>query len=217
MSYSFILVGWTQTGWTFGEGGILGFFFSPQYGNCFGSWSAYHNNKECFSLFSLWFSSFLFFPSCDCLPQDTYTHREPVSWVGNKSYRCEVKVEVENAFQWKQNHLTLWYEVQELFSQKETDLKVYPRGVLFKNTLQLSSQSSVRPGLSGFSRCDNKEVKRLPQTSPVLEWFHRWEGGGEQSTEELEAGTTFFSNNHIAVLKPLVGFFILTKPIIKST
>lgn len=122
-----------------------------------------------------------------------------------------------NAFQWKQNHLTLWYEVQELFSQKETDLKVYPRGVLFKNTLQLSSQSSVRPGLSGFSRCDNKEVKRLPQTSPVLEWFHRWEGGGEQSTEELEAGTTFFSNNHIAVLKPLVGFFILTKPIIKST
>lgn len=142
---------------------------------------------------------------------------QPVSWVGNKSYRCEVKVEVENAFQWKQNHLTLWYEVQELFSQKETDLKVYPRGVLFKNTLQLSSQSSVRPGLSGFSRCDNKEVKRLPQTSPVLEWFHRWEGGGEQSTEELEAGTTFFSNNHIAVLKPLVGFFILTKPIIKST
>lgn len=142
---------------------------------------------------------------------------QPVSWVGNKSYRCEVKVEVENAFQWKQNHLTLWYEVQELFSQKETDLKVYPRGVLFKNTLQLSSQSSVRPGLSGFSRCDNKEVKRLPQTSPVLEWFHRWEGGGEQSTEELEAGTTFFSNNHIAVLKPLVGFFILTKPIIKLT
>ena len=26
------------------------------------------------------------------------------------------------------------------------------------------------------SRCDNKEVKRLPQTSPSLEWFHRWGG-----------------------------------------